>query len=126
MSRLVLTDLVLQQFRKFEQPQRLTGLGPGLNLLSAPNEAGKSTLKAALDAVLFERHRLGGDAGKAFNNQWNDAPPAVHVGFSLDDAPYTLTKRFYRQHRAILCRPDGSVAEGDAAELAAMAALKEE
>ncbi len=116
MSRLVLTDLVLQQFRKFEQPQRLTGLGPGLNLLSAPNEAGKSTLKAALDAVLFERHRLGGDAGKAFNNQWNDAPPAVHVGFSLDDAPYTLTKRFYRQHRAILCRPDGSVAEGDAAE----------
>ena len=55
MSRLIITDLVVENFRKFDRPQRLTGLGPGLNLLAAPNEAGKSTLKAALDAALFQR-----------------------------------------------------------------------
>ena len=116
MRPLVLTDLRLQQFRKFANPVRLSGLGPGLNLLCAPNEAGKSTLKAALDAALFTRHRVGGQTVEALRTQGNDVPPVVQVGFSLDGQPFTLTKRFFRQHRARLERPDGSVAEGDAAE----------
>ena len=116
MSQLVITDLVLERFRKFDQPHRLTGLGPGLNLLSAPNEAGKSTLKMALDAALFQRHRVSGEGVKGYLNQWHDAPPVVRVEFALDGAAYGFTKRFYKQQKAILQRPDGTSIEGDAAE----------
>lgn len=116
MSRLIITDLVVENFRKFDRPQRLTGLGPGLNLLAAPNEAGKSTLKAALDAALFQRHRVSGAGATQYLNQWHEAPPAVRVAFQLDGADYSLAKRFYKQQKAVLRRPDGSSVEGDAAE----------
>ena len=116
MTRLVITDLVVEQFRKFAGPTRLAGLGPGLNLLTAENEAGKSTLKAALDAVFFERHRLTGETARAMANRWNDAPPALQVAFQLDGQDYRLTKRFLRQQKALLTRPDGSLADGEAAE----------
>jgi len=116
MSRLVITDLVVDGFRKFDRPHRLEGLGPGLNLLAAPNEAGKSTLKAALDAALFQRHRLSGAGASQYVNQWHEAPPAVRVAFELDGARYSLAKRFYKQQKAMLHRPDGTSVEGDAAE----------
>lgn len=116
MNQLVITDLRVEQFRKFAKPVRLTGLGPGLNLLCAANEAGKSTLKAALDAAFFTRHRVGGEAARSLRTQDNDAPPVVQVGFGLGGDAFTLTKRFHRQHRARLIRPGGSLAEGDAAE----------
>lgn len=116
MSKLVITDLRLEQFRKFDQPMRLAGLGPGLNLLSAPNETGKSTLKAALDAAFFTRHRVSANAAQNLSNTWNDAPPVVQVGFSLDGQAYKLSKRFRRRMSAKLLRPDGSLADGDAAE----------
>ncbi len=116
MSRLVITDLMVEHFRKFDRPQHLTGLGPGLNLLAAPNEAGKSTLKAALDAALFQRHRVSGSGASQYVNQWHEAPPAVRVVFELDGANFSLAKRFYKQQKAVLQRPDGSSIEGDAAE----------
>jgi DNA repair exonuclease SbcCD ATPase subunit len=116
MNQLIITDLRVEQFRKFAKPVRLAGLGPGLNLLCAANEAGKSTLKAALDAAFFTRHRVGGEAARSLRTQDNDAPPVVQVSFALGGDAFTLTKRFHRQHRARLIRPGGSLAEGDAAE----------
>ncbi len=116
MNRLVITDLRVAQFRKFANPVRLTGLGPGLNLLCAPNEAGKSSLKAALDAAFFIRHGGTGQAVEALRNQGNDASPVVQVAFDLGDESYCLTKRFHRQKRARLLRPDDSIAENEPAE----------
>lgn len=116
MSRLVITELCVESFCKFNRPHRLEGLGPGLNLLAAPNEAGKTTLKTALDAALFQRHRLTGAGASQYLNQWHEAPPAVRVTFDLDGASYTIAKRFYRQQKALLHRPDGTSVEGDAAE----------
>ena len=40
----------------FAAPTRIEGLGPGVNILSAENEAGKSTIFKAIRACLFERH----------------------------------------------------------------------
>ena len=51
-----LRSLAVNQFRKFTEPTRLDDIGDGLNLVIGPNEMGKSTLLAALRAVLFERH----------------------------------------------------------------------
>ena len=46
-----LSRIVLEEFRKFRQPLALDGLQPGLNLFVGPNEAGKSTVAAAIRAA---------------------------------------------------------------------------
>ena len=60
-----LRALELEQFRKFDRPIRIAGMTDGLNLVIGPNEMGKSTLFAALEAVLFERHRSQAQAVKS-------------------------------------------------------------
>ena len=51
-----LSRIVLEEFRKFRQPLALDGLQPGLNLFVGPNEAGKSTVAAAIRAAFLERY----------------------------------------------------------------------
>jgi energy-coupling factor transporter ATP-binding protein EcfA2 len=46
-----LRALEVEQFRRFDQPFRIAGMADGLNLIVGPNEMGKSTLFAALQAV---------------------------------------------------------------------------
>jgi len=46
-------SLRVEQFKRFRQPVSLDQLEPGLNIISAPNEAGKSTLAEALRTVFF-------------------------------------------------------------------------
>ncbi len=41
------------------------GLSDGLNVIVGDNEAGKSTLLAAMRAALFEKHRVRGEAAEA-------------------------------------------------------------
>ena len=50
-----ISSFEISDFRKFDRPVRLEGLGNGINLLAEPNEFGKSTLLAAFKAVLFEQ-----------------------------------------------------------------------
>ncbi|WP_405117404.1 AAA family ATPase [Phaeobacter sp. BS23] len=49
-----LTSIRLTNVRRFVDPVEITGIGPGLNLLSAPNEQGKSTIFDALHALFFK------------------------------------------------------------------------
>ena len=44
----------LQDVRRFVEPVVIDGIGDGLNVLSAPNERGKSTVFDALHAVFFK------------------------------------------------------------------------
>ena len=54
-----LRRIEVRDFRKLRHTV-VDDLGPGLNVLVGDNEAGKSTVLAALRAVFFERHRVGG------------------------------------------------------------------
>ena len=54
---MLLRELRVEQLRQFREPYVLDELSPGLNLLTGPNEAGKSTLVRAIRAAFFERHR---------------------------------------------------------------------
>ena len=45
-----LVSVTLCDVRRFTRPVTLAGIGPGLNVLAAPNEDGKSTLFDALQA----------------------------------------------------------------------------
>ena len=51
-----ISRIALEEFRKFRQPLSLDNLQDGLNLFVGPNEAGKSTIAAAIRAAFLERY----------------------------------------------------------------------
>jgi DNA repair exonuclease SbcCD ATPase subunit len=112
-----LCELELERFRKFDRPLRITGMAAGLNLIVGPNEMGKSTLFAALQAVLFERHRSQAQTVKSFQPAGHEgASPRVALTFEIAGRPYRIEKRFLRRPSAELALPDGRFLHGEAAE----------
>jgi DNA repair exonuclease SbcCD ATPase subunit len=112
-----LRALELEQFRKFDRAIRIAGMDDGLNLVVGPNEMGKSTLFAALQAVLFERHRSQAQAVRSFQPAGHDgASPRVALELEVDGQPYRVEKRFLKRPSAELALPDGRHLHGEAAE----------
>jgi DNA repair exonuclease SbcCD ATPase subunit len=119
-----LRALELEQFRKFDRPIRIAGMDDGLNLVVGPNEMGKSTLFAALQAVLLERHRSQAQAVRSFQPAGHDgASPRIALQLEVDGQPYRIEKRFLRRPSAELALPDGRHLHGEAAEEALDALL---
>ena len=119
-----LRALELEQFRKFDRPIRIAGMSDGLNLVVGPNEMGKSTLFAALEAVLFERHRSQAQAIKSLQPAGHEgASPRVALQFEMGGQPFRIEKRFLRRPGAELALPDGRHLHGEAAEEALEALL---
>ena len=96
-----LTRLRVEQLRQFRQPLEISGFEPGLNVFTGPNEAGKSTLVAAIRAAFFERHR-----SKSVDDlqPWGDtaAAPTIELDFTLNGQPCRLAKRFLGRARCDL------------------------
>lgn len=90
---MILTDLQIEAVRRFTSPIRVEGLGPGLNVLAAPNEAGKSTVLMALRAALTLRH---GSKAQAMRDllPYGGGSPHVGVGFTWNNQPCWLEKKF--------------------------------
>jgi DNA repair exonuclease SbcCD ATPase subunit len=119
-----LRALELEQFRKFDRPIQIAGMSDGLNLVVGPNEMGKSTLFAALEAVLFERHRSQAQSVKSLQPAGHDgASPRVALQFEVRGQPYRIEKRFLRRPAAELALPDGRHLHGEVAEEALEALL---
>lgn len=113
-----ITAITLGQLRRFTDPVTITGLGPGLNVLSEPNEAGKSTLFDALYAVFFRSHRSFDKAVKALVPRVG-GDPSVTVDFTLDGASWRLTKVWSSspaRRSARLWRDGTLIAQKDEAE----------
>ena len=113
-----LRSFEVSDFRKFDRPVRLEGLGDGINVLARePNEFGKSTLLAALKAVLFEQHRAKGKVSEAMRHFQNLTSPVLSLGFELNSGLHRIEKRFmHREPYARLTLPDGTRIDGDLAE----------
>jgi DNA repair exonuclease SbcCD ATPase subunit len=111
-----LRTLEIDQFRKFDRPVRIEGIGDGLNLIVGPNELGKSTVLAALEAVLFEKHRSTAQSVKDLQHFRHRTAPAVALEMELDGARYRIEKRFVLRPMARLTLPDGRRIDGDEAE----------
>lgn len=107
--------LEVRSFRKLKHVV-VDGLGPGLNVVVGDNEAGKSTLLAALRAVMFERHRVGGRALQAMLPHGHEVRPEVVLDFSLKGGTWRLRKAFNQRPEAELTLPSGQVVSGDAVE----------
>ncbi|NHN88327.1 AAA family ATPase [Acetobacter conturbans] len=111
---LIFTALEVEQFRRFSGTCRLDGLGPGLNLLAAPNESGKSTMLAALRALFLYKFSSKTQAIKDLA-PYDGGSPCIRADFTLDGVHYNAEKRFLGRNFARLSE-DGRVLENDEAE----------
>ena len=109
-----LLRIKVEQLRQFRQPFELSGLEPGLNLFTGPNEAGKSTVVRAIRAAFFERHRSSSVEDLL---PWGEpsATPTVEIDFSIHDRVFSLKKCFLKKGRCELHKQDGDL-DGEAAE----------
>jgi DNA repair exonuclease SbcCD ATPase subunit len=96
-----ISRIEIRNFRKLPHKQ-IEGLGPGLNVIVGDNEAGKSTVLAALRAALFERHRLTGEHARAMQPYGQALRPEVEVDFALRGEAYRLKKGFVQKPEALL------------------------
>jgi chromosome segregation ATPase len=110
-------SIELQHFRKFINPVRIAGFGDGINVLVGPNEYGKSTILAALQALLFERYRSRTDAIRRMQTAGSETSPILAIDFDLPSGHHRLEKRFlHREPYARLFLPNGRQVHDDAAE----------
>ena len=109
-----LRQIEVRDFRKLSHTV-VDGLGDGLNLVVGDNEAGKSTLLAALRAAFFERHRVGGRVAEEMQPFGQSVRPEVLVDFELGGQAFRLRKAFCKRQEAELAGPDGTVS-GDEVE----------
>ena len=102
--RMKLRSITLTNVRRFAGTTvTLDGLGDGLNLVCAPNEAGKSTFFEALQALVFTAHRSAGAEVRALRPYAGGAPE-VAAEVEVGGTGYRVTKRW-------LQRPFARVAE---------------
>ena len=114
---MILHGMEVAHLRKFVTPTRLCGLGPGLNVLAARNEFGKSTLLAALRAAFMWRYNSTNKLIKELRPLTDQgAGPSVHVDFSVNDVHCHLEKRFLSRAAMSLRVGDETFANTDAEE----------
>ncbi|WP_343503839.1 AAA family ATPase [Alloyangia pacifica] len=110
-----LLSVTLSDVRRFARPVTVQGFGPGLNVLSAPNEDGKSTLFDALQALFFVPHRSRAKEVSALRPHAGGAP-MVSAEIEDDGRRYRLTKRWLSRPMAEVHEGTRLVAKGEAAE----------
>jgi hypothetical protein len=110
-----LVSITLNDVRCFAAPVRIDGIGSGLNVLSAPNENGKSTLFDALHAVFFTPYRSTGKDIKALKPHVGGAPE-VSVEIETGEGRFVIRKRWLSRAEAEVRQGDRLVAKADEAE----------
>lgn len=89
-----LLSLRLNNVRRFTAPVEITDIGPGLNVLAAPNEQGKSTLFEALHALFFYEARSWKQKEAASLAPHAGGNPEISADVEVDGTRYRLTKVF--------------------------------
>ncbi len=101
---------------RFGTPARIEGFGPGVNILSARNEAGKSTLFRAIRTCLFERHNTTKEEVEALATQGLSLPVSIRVSFEHHGTNYEISKSFVKNKSASLTRNGVEIARNGEAD----------
>ena len=124
---MILHAVELTYVGRFRDTMRLGPFTSGLNILAAPNEAGKSTAIRAVARALFDRHTTKGDELKALQPVGTDLAPRIAVEFETRAGRFRVEKTFLQSPRSLLrqWKSGGwqSVAEADAADQRVQALL---
>jgi DNA repair exonuclease SbcCD ATPase subunit len=110
-----LLSIDLTDIRRFTTPVRIAAIGPGLNVLSAPNESGKSTLFDALQALFFQPHRSKGKEVMSLRPHVGGGP-TIAVELDLPDGRHRIEKRWLSKPMATVHRDGRLIAQADEAE----------
>lgn len=97
-----LRRLDVSAYRCFPGRVAIDGLGDGLTIIVGDNEEGKSTLLAALQSVLFDRHNLTGEVAEGMLPYGSKVRPEIALDFDLDGMRYQLRKAFCQRPEAEL------------------------
>ncbi|WP_417588267.1 AAA family ATPase [Pararhodobacter oceanensis] len=108
-----LRSITMTDVRQFSRPVHVGDIRDGLNVLSAPNEAGKSTLFDAIHALFFIPHRSSKIAPLRPDIGGN---PQITIEIELPDGMHRLTKVWGRGKLAEVARDGRLIAKGDEAE----------
>ena len=106
----------ISAFRCFRDSVVIDDIDDGITLLVGDNEEGKSTVLAALQTVLFEKHSVGGAVANAMLPYGSKVRPEIKLEFDHDGVHYRLSKAFCQKPAAELEAESGFRWTGDAAE----------
>jgi DNA repair exonuclease SbcCD ATPase subunit len=100
-----LRRLHIENVKCFRSPKVLDNLTDGINLFTAPNESGKSTVVEAIRAAFLERYKA---STVNYLLPWNgeSAAPMIKLDFEIQGKSYQLTKIFLNKKRCDLTTPN--------------------
>lgn len=111
-----LRRIEISAFRCFKDSVVIDNIGDGVTLLVGDNEEGKSTMLAALQTVLFEKHSVGGAVADAMLPYGSKVRPEIRLEFDHDGVRYRLYKAFCQKPAANLEAESGGRWSGDEVE----------
>ncbi len=94
---MILHSLELTHVGRFRETIFVGPFGPGLNIISAPNESGKSTALQAAARTLFDRHTTKSDEIKALQPAGTSLAPRVTVEFETGGGHFRIAKTFLQK-----------------------------
>ncbi|MEX1119218.1 MAG: AAA family ATPase [Terrimicrobiaceae bacterium] len=94
---MILHSLELTHVGRFRETVRVGPFCPGLNILSAPNESGKSTALHAAARTLFDRHTTKSEEIKALQPAGTSLAPRVTVEFQTGAGHFRIAKTFLQK-----------------------------
>jgi len=89
-----LLSIRMNNVRRFTQPVEVLDIGPGLNVLAAPNEQGKSTLFDALHALFFFEAKSWKKKEAASLAPHAGGNPEISADIDVDGQSYRISKVF--------------------------------
>lgn len=91
---MILEGVKVEGFRCFVRATEIRGFSAGLNVVSAPNGTGKSTLFEAIRRALIDHHRVQGLEADKMRPWGRRVAPTVIVDFLHGGQRYRVHKRF--------------------------------
>ena len=107
---MLITSLNVEGVGRFASAARVDGFGPGVNVLAAGNEVGKSTLFKAIRTCLFCRHDSKTQEIRDLGSDDSQLPATVQLAFEHASKRYEIKKSFLRSPSAILTEEGREIA----------------